>query len=94
MATRERPGWCRGPTCETWWTGRSEATRRRSTPALARLVGNRCMAIACWILRDASLAEDAVQVSLVRAWRDLRALRDPDRFEAWLHRRSGQSSRA
>ena len=54
--------------------------------ALARLVGDRCMAIASWILRDADLAEDAVQAALVRAWRELRTLRDPDRFEAWLHR--------
>lgn len=54
--------------------------------ALARMVGDRCMAIASWILRDADLAEDAVQAALVRAWRELRSLRDPDRFEAWLHR--------
>jgi RNA polymerase sigma-70 factor (ECF subfamily) len=54
--------------------------------ALARLVGDRCMSIATWILRDADLAEDAVQATLVRAWRQLRTLRDGDRFEAWLHR--------
>lgn len=44
------------------------------------------MAIASWILRDADLAEDAVQSTMVRAWRELRTLRDVDRFEAWLHR--------
>jgi RNA polymerase sigma factor (sigma-70 family) len=54
--------------------------------ALARLVGDRCMAIAVRILRDAHLAEDAVQSSLVVAWKELRTLRDPDRFEPWLHR--------
>ena len=54
--------------------------------ALARLVGDRCMAIACRILRDVDLAEDAVQASLMTAWRELRTLRDPDRFEPWLHR--------
>jgi RNA polymerase sigma-70 factor, ECF subfamily len=54
--------------------------------ALARTVGDRCMAIACRILRDADLAEDAVQAALITAWRDLRVLRDPDRFEPWLHR--------
>jgi RNA polymerase sigma-70 factor (ECF subfamily) len=54
--------------------------------ALARLVGNRCMGIAYAILRDAHLAEDAVQSALVLAWRELRTLRDPDRFEPWLHR--------
>jgi len=38
------------------------------------------------ILRDAELARDAVQEAMVRAWRDLPGLRDPDRFDAWLHR--------
>jgi RNA polymerase sigma-70 factor (ECF subfamily) len=38
------------------------------------------------ILRDPELARDAVQDGLLRAWRDPRSLRDPDRFEAWLHR--------
>ena len=54
--------------------------------ALARMVGDRCMAIAYRILRDADLADDAVQAALITAWRELRALRDPDRFEPWLHR--------
>jgi RNA polymerase sigma-70 factor (ECF subfamily) len=54
--------------------------------ALARMVGDRCMAIAVRILRDADLAEDAVQAALVTAWCELRTLRDPDRFEPWLHR--------
>jgi RNA polymerase sigma-70 factor, ECF subfamily len=38
------------------------------------------------ILKDAELARDAVQEAMVRAWRDLPGLRDPDRFDAWLHR--------
>jgi RNA polymerase sigma factor (sigma-70 family) len=54
--------------------------------ALARMVGDRCMAIACRILRDPHRAEDAVQAALIAAWRELRTLRDPDRFEPWLHR--------
>jgi RNA polymerase sigma-70 factor (ECF subfamily) len=36
------------------------------------------------ILRDSEMAEDAVQETLVAAWRDLSGLRDPDRIEAWL----------
>ena len=36
--------------------------------------------------RDAGQAEDAVQAALVTVWRELPALRDLDRFEAWLHR--------
>jgi RNA polymerase sigma-70 factor (ECF subfamily) len=38
------------------------------------------------ILRDPELARDAVQETLIRAWRDLPGLRDPNRFDAWLHR--------
>jgi len=54
--------------------------------ALARMVGDRCMAIAFRILRDADLADEAVQSALVSAWRDLGGLRDLERFEPWLHR--------
>ena len=54
--------------------------------ALARIVGDRCMAIAYRILRDSDLAEDAVQAALIVAWQQLRTLRDSDRFEPWLHR--------
>ena len=54
--------------------------------SLARMVGDRCLAIAVRILRDIDLAEDAVQAALITAWTELRALRDPSRFEPWLHR--------
>jgi RNA polymerase sigma-70 factor (ECF subfamily) len=50
------------------------------------MVGDRCMAIAFRILRDADRADDAVQAALITAWRQLRSLRDPDAFEPWLHR--------
>lgn len=42
--------------------------------------------IAQLMLRDGDLADDAVQETLVLAWRDLRGLRDLDGFDAWLHR--------
>jgi RNA polymerase sigma factor (sigma-70 family) len=42
--------------------------------------------IARLILRDYDSAEDAVQEALVRCWRDLPRLREPDRFDAWLNR--------
>ena len=38
------------------------------------------------MLSDPTLAEDAVQEALILTWRDLRSLRDPDRFDSWLHR--------
>lgn len=53
---------------------------------LARSYGDRLFAIAQRILRDIDRAEDAVQQTLVIAWRELPRLRDPDRFEAWIHR--------
>ena len=42
--------------------------------------------VAQLMLRDSDLAQDAVQEALILTWRDLRALRDPDRFTAWMHR--------
>lgn len=38
------------------------------------------------ILRDDERASDAVQEALTSAWVDIRGLRDPERFDAWLHR--------
>ncbi len=38
------------------------------------------------ILRSDDLAADAVQEALMAAWLHIRAVRDPDRFDAWLHR--------
>jgi len=43
-------------------------------------------AVARLILGDHELARDAVQDAYIKAWRDLAGLRDPERFEAWLHR--------
>ena len=53
---------------------------------LARVSIGRLYAIARLILRDDQRAEDATQEALVAAWRDLSGLRDPDRFDAWVHR--------
>ena len=53
---------------------------------LVRLDGDRCHAIAIGIVRDRDRAQDAVQQAFLLAWRDLPKLRDPERFEPWLHR--------
>jgi RNA polymerase sigma-70 factor (ECF subfamily) len=59
---------------------------REAYADLVRLRGDRLYAIAQRILRDVHRTEDAVQDTLVIAWRDLPGLRDPDRFDAWLGR--------
>ena len=54
------------------------AAIRRETPRL--------LAIAHSILDDAAAAEDAVQESLLLAWRSWDRLRDPSRRQAWMVR--------
>jgi len=53
---------------------------------LARASSDRLYAVATLILRDGERAQDAVQEALISAWRDVRALRNPDAWDAWLHR--------
>jgi RNA polymerase sigma-70 factor (ECF subfamily) len=47
---------------------------------------DRLYAVATLIMRDPDRAQDAVQDALVSAWRDVRALRDPDAWGPWLNR--------
>ena len=54
--------------------------------SIARGSADRLLAVAYRILRDVGRAEDAVQQTLVTAWRQLPELREVDRFEAWIHR--------
>lgn len=66
-----------------------ELAQRGDHDAFAQLVDAtivRLDASARLILRDRELAQDAVQEALLRAWRDIRGLRDPGRFDAWLYR--------
>ena len=58
----------------------------RAFAELVDLDGDRCYAIAYRILRDVEQAQDAVQQAFLLAWRELPRLRDPERFEVWLHR--------
>jgi RNA polymerase sigma-70 factor (ECF subfamily) len=53
---------------------------------LARAASPRLDAVARLILRDRDLAQDAIQETLLKAWRELPGLRDPGRLDAWLHR--------
>lgn len=66
-----------------------ERARRGDHDAFAVLAGatiGRLDAAARLILRDPDRAQDAVQETLVRCWRDLPTLRDVDRFDAWLNK--------
>ena len=53
---------------------------------LVRASVPRLLGAATLILRDQDRAQDAVQESLVLAWRNVRALRDPEAWDAWLYR--------
>lgn len=59
---------------------------QRAFEALAERHYGRLQRAAVGILRDVHAAEDATQEALVSVWRDLRTLRDPDRFEGWSYR--------
>ena len=65
---------------------RAMAGDREAFTELTRRSIGRLYAIARLILRDTERAEDATQEALVAAWKQLSALRDPDRFDAWLRR--------
>jgi len=66
-----------------------ELARRGDRDAFAVLVhqvSDPLYAVAFRILRDAALAEDALQDALITTWRQLPRLRDTDRFDAWIRR--------
>ena len=65
---------------------RARAGDREAFDRLAMQVVDRLYRLARLVLRDPERAEDAVQETLVRCWRDLPSLREPARFDAWLHR--------
>lgn len=65
---------------------RARGGDRDAFAVLARAAATRLDAAARLILLDREQARDAVQEALIRAWRDLPGLRDPDRFDAWLYR--------
>jgi len=64
---------------------RARGGDRHAFAELIRASGARLDATARLILRDPELAQDAVQETLIRAWRSLPGLRDPASFDHWLH---------
>ncbi len=65
---------------------RAQRGDREAFAALAELSIGEMHNLAQLMLADGDLAHDAVQEALIAAWRDLRALRDLDRFRPWLRR--------
>lgn len=65
---------------------RAQRGDREAFTALAFALSQRLYGVAHRILRDADAAGDALQVALVRIWRDLPSLREPERLEAWAYR--------
>jgi RNA polymerase sigma-70 factor (ECF subfamily) len=57
---------------------------REAFAALAAAAIDELYNLAQLMLSDGDLAQDAVQEALIAAWRDLRLLREPDRFNSWL----------
>ena len=54
--------------------------------AITQTVYGHFLQVAYRILRDRDVAEDATQQAIVRMWRMLPRLRDPQRFDAWSYR--------
>jgi RNA polymerase sigma-70 factor (ECF subfamily) len=65
---------------------RARSGDRDAYASLVGLVSDGLFAVAFRILRDTTLAEDALQNALVNGWRQIPKLRDVDRFEAWIYR--------
>jgi RNA polymerase sigma-70 factor (ECF subfamily) len=65
---------------------RAMAGDRDAFTELGRGQIDRLYAIARLILRDDDRAHDATQEALIGAWRDVKGLRDPEAFDAWIRR--------
>ena len=65
---------------------RAQQGDERAFADLTSAIGGRLDRAAYGILRDRDQAEDAMQAALVRIWRKLPTLRDPDRFDAWSYK--------
>jgi RNA polymerase sigma-70 factor (ECF subfamily) len=66
-----------------------ERAREGDRDAFAELAEgaiDRLYTVAYRISRNTEIARDATQQALLEAWRDVRNLRDPERWEAWTYR--------
>ena len=65
---------------------RAKRGDREAFTSLAFELSDGLFAVAHRILRDFDSAGDVLQVTLLRIWRDLPSLRDPDLVEGWSYR--------
>jgi len=65
---------------------RAQRGDRQAFTLLAFALSERLYGVAHRFLRDPDAAGDALQEALVRIWRDLPGLREPDRVEGWAYR--------
>ena len=65
---------------------RAQSGDHEAFSVLVRTSYPRLHGVANLVLRDRDRAQDAVQDALVLAWRNIRALRDADAWDAWLYR--------
>jgi RNA polymerase sigma-70 factor, ECF subfamily len=65
---------------------RAQRGDREAFSSLAVELSDHLFGVAHRILRDFDTASDALQVALVRMWRDLPGLRDPELLESWAYR--------
>ena len=66
-------------------TGSSADTaRRKRFDSLVAVYYPDMFRYAAWLCRDKAIAEDVVQEALLRAWKSLDALRDPEAAKPWL----------
>jgi RNA polymerase sigma-70 factor, ECF subfamily len=87
----ESSGWtrrrdCIGPAIDRSTIDRARNGDRDAFELIVRARKDAVYRLSFAILGNEADARDAAQESLVAAWRQLRALREPERFDAWLKR--------
>jgi RNA polymerase sigma-70 factor (ECF subfamily) len=65
---------------------RAQAGDQGAFSDVAHAMVDRLYAIAFRILRDHDQADDATQQAIVRIWRELPRLREPEKFDGWTYR--------
>ena len=66
--------------------GRANETRRRRFETHCAPFAADLFRFVLWMCRDRTLAEDVVQETLLRAWRSIDSLKDPEAARPWLLR--------